>query len=90
MPVESSDGPVLFWTAPKGRKERDKAVQYVVYRFESGQEIDLDNPQNIVAITRHSYINLPYRDGSTHYIYVVTALNRLQRESAPSKCKVNL
>ena len=90
MPVETSDGPVLFWTAPKGRKELDKAVQYVVYRFESGQEIDLDNPQNIVAITRRSFINLPYRDGTTHYIYVVTALNRLQRESAPAKCKVNL
>ena len=90
MPVETSDGPVLFWTAPKGRKELDKAVQYVVYRFENGQEIDLDDPQNIVTITRRSYINLPYRDGSTHYIYVVTALNRLQRESAPAKCKVNL
>ena len=90
MPVETSDGPVLFWTAPKGRKELDKAVQYVVYRFESGQEIDLDNPQNIVAITRRSFVNLPYRDGTTHYIYVVTALNRLQRESAPAKCKVNL
>ena len=90
MPVETSGGPVLFWAAPKGRKELDKAVQYVVYRFESGQEIDLDNPQNIVAITRRSFINLPYRDGTTHYIYVVTALNRLQRESAPAKCKVNL
>ena len=90
MPVETSDGPVLFWTAPKGRKELDKAVQYVVYRFEKDQDIDLNDPHNIVAITRRSFIQLPYRDGSTHYIYVVTALNRLQRESAPAKCKVNL
>ena len=90
MPVETSDGPVLFWTAPKGRKELDKATQYVVYRFEKDQEIDLDDPRNIVAITRRSFINLPYRDGTTHYIYVVTALNRLQRESPPAKCKVNL
>ena len=90
MPVETSDGPVLFWTAPKARKELDKAVQYVVYRFEKGQDINIDDPQHIVAITRHSFINLPYRDGSTPYIYVVTALNRLQRESAPSKCKVDL
>jgi len=90
MPVETKDGPVLFWTAPKGSKEMNKAIQYVVYRFEAGQEIDLEDPHNIVAITRRSFINLPYRDGSTHYIYVVTALNRLQRESAPAKCKVNL
>ena len=51
---------------------------------------NLNDPHNIVAITRRSFIQLPYRDGSTHYIYVVTALNRLQRESAPAKCKVNL
>ena len=68
----------------------DKAIQYVVYRFEKGQDINLEDPHNIVAITRRSFINLPYRDGSTQYIYVVTALNRIQRESAPAKCKVNL
>ena len=90
MPVETSDGPVLFWTAPKGSKEMNKAVQYVVYRFEKDQDINLEDPRNIVAITRRSFINLPYRDGTTQYVYVVTALNRLQRESAPAKCKVNL
>ena len=90
MTVETKDGPVLFWTAPKGGKELNKAIQYVVYRFEPGQEIDLDDPHNIVAITRRSFINLPYRDGTTPYLYVVTALNRLQRESAPTKCKVTL
>ena len=68
----------------------DKAIQYVVYRFEKGQTINLDDPQHIVAVTRRSFLNLPYRDGSTQYIYVVTALNRIQRESAPAKCKVNL
>ena len=41
-------------------------------------------------MTRRTFLNLPYRDGTTQYIYVVTALNRLQRESAPVKCKVNL
>ena len=30
------------------------------------------------------------RDGTTQYIYVVTALNHFQRESTPVKCKVNL
>jgi hypothetical protein len=90
MRVETKDGPVLFWTAPKAKKELDKAIQYVVYRFEKGQQINLDDPRNIVAITRRSFLNLPFRDGSTQYIYVVTALNRIQRESTPAKCKVNL
>lgn len=90
MPVETSDGPVLFWTAPKAKKELDRAVQYVVYRFEKGQTANLDDPRNIVAITNRLFLNLPYRDGSTQYIYIVTALNRIQRESPPAKCKVNL
>ena len=90
MKVETKDGPVLFWTAPKAKKEMDKATQYVVYRFEKGQEINIDDPSHIVAITRRSYLNLPFRDGKTQYIYVVTALNRIQRESVLSKCKVNL
>ena len=90
MPVETKDGPVLFWTAPKARKELDKATLYVVYRFEKGQTVELENPQHIVAVTHRSFISLPYRDGKTQYIYVVTALNRIQRESAPVKCKVNL
>lgn len=90
MPVETSDGPVLFWTAPKAKKELDRAVQYVVYRFEKGQTENLDDPRNIVAITNRLFLNLPYRDGSTQYIYIVTALNRIQRESPPAKCKVNL
>ena len=90
MPVETKDGPVLFWTAPKARKEMDRAVQYVVYRFERGETINIDNPQHIVAVTRHTFLNLPYRDGVNQYTYVVTALNRIQRESVPVRCKVNL
>ena len=90
MPVETKDGTVLFWTAPKARREMDKATQYVVYRFEKGEPVNLDDPRHIAGITRHSFMNLPYRDGTTQYTYVVTALNRIQRESAPVKCKVSL
>ena len=32
--VWTYEGPVLFWTAPKAKDEMDKAVQYVVYRFD--------------------------------------------------------
>lgn len=90
MQVETKDGPVLFWTAPKARKELDKAIMYVVYRFEKGEETNIDDPTHIVAITRRSFLNLPYRDGTTQYTYVVTAINRIQRESAPVKCKIDL
>ena len=39
--VDTSDGPVLFWTKPKGEGWKDEARQYVVYRFEGNEKHDL-------------------------------------------------
>ena len=88
--VWTSEGPVLFWTAPKAKNEMDKAVQYVVYRFDNKEKIDLEDPSHIVAITRDTFIPLPYEDGKTKYQYVVTALDRLHNESKPAKKKLKL
>ena len=35
----------------------DKAVQYVVYRFDKKEKVNLEDPSHIVAITRDTYIN---------------------------------
>ena len=88
--IWTSEGPVLFWTAPKAKNEMDKAVQYVVYRFDNKEKIDLEDPTHIVAITRDTFIPLPYEDGKTKYQYVVTALDRLHNESKPAKKKLKL
>lgn len=89
-PVWTSDGYVLFWTAPKARKWQDEAVQYVVYRFADGQQQDYNDAANIIAITRNTFIRLPYQDGKQKYHYAVTALDRLSNESKPAKKKVEL
>ena len=86
----TEDGYMLFWTPPKGRGWDDEARQYVVYRFAKGEKADIGNPSNIVGITRQTFIRLPYEDGSSKYIYVVTALDRMQNESKPAKRKVKL
>ena len=88
--IWTSEGPVLFWTAPKAKNEMDKAVQYVVYRFDNKEKIDLEAPSHIVAITRDTFISLPYEGGKTRYQYVVTALDRLHNESKPAKKKLKL
>ena len=88
--VWTSDGYILFWKEPTAKKEMDKATQYVVYRFESREKIDLENPGKIVGITRNTFFQLPYKDGKTRYQYVVTALDRLQNESKSKKIKVRL
>ena len=88
--VWTFQGPVLIWTAPKATDEMDKAVQYVVYRFDAKEKVDLNDPSHIVAITRDTFYNLPYDDGKKKYQYVVTALDRLHNESKPAKKKVKL
>ena len=84
------DGYVLFWTAPKAKNEMDKAVQFVVYRFEKGEKRNLEDPSKIVAITRDTFYKLPYENGKKQYYYVVTALDRMQNESKAVKKKIKL
>ena len=89
-PVWTSDGYVLFWTAPKGKGWKDEAVKYVVYRFGAKDKVNTADPTKIVAITAQPFLKLPYEEGKMKYTYVVTALDRLQNESKGVKKKVKL
>lgn len=81
--VWTSDGPMLFWTAPKTKsKSKDwasNAHQYAVY---------CDG--TLVAVTSDTFFKLPYVDGKTKYTYVVTSLNRIHNESKAVKKKIKL
>ena len=89
-PVWTEDGYILFWTAPKYKEEMNRAVQYVVYRFNDKEKVNIDDPSHIVAITRDNFYKLPYEDGKTKYRYVVTALDRLHNESKSVGKKLKL
>ena len=89
-PVWTEDGYILFWTAPKYKEEMNRAVQYVVYRFNDKEKVNIDDPSHIVAITRDNFYKLPYEDGKTKYRYVVTALGRLHNESKSVGKKIKL
>lgn len=89
-PVWTEDGYILFWTAPKYKEEMNRAVQYVVYRFNDKEKVNIDDPSRIVAITRDNFYKLPYEDGKTKYRYVVTALDRLHNESKSVGKKIKL
>lgn len=89
-PVWTSDGYMLFWTAPKAKSWDTEATQYVVYRFVKNEKVNLDKSKNIVAIVRDEFIRLPYEDGKNRYTYVVTPLNRIHNEGKPAKVKVKL
>ena len=87
-PVWTSDGYILFWTAPKGTNWNDVATKYVVYRFAQGEAINIESTSHIVAITSQTFLKLPYTDGRHAYTYIVTALDRMQNESKPVKVKL--
>lgn len=89
-PVWTADGYILFWTAPKGEGWKNKAVKYVVYRFAKGEKVNTEDPSKIVCVTGDTYCKLPYQDGKSRYVYVVTALDRMQNESKVVKKKVKL
>ncbi|KAH0789345.1 family 10 glycosylhydrolase [Histomonas meleagridis] len=54
------DNHILVWNAPEAETEMDKAIMYVIYRFDSEDSVDLNDPANIVGITRDTYYILPY------------------------------
>lgn len=88
--VWTEDGYMLFWTASKAKDEMDRAVQYVVYRFDDKEKVNIDDASHIVAVTRNNFYKLPYKDGKNKYRYVVTALDRLHNESKSVSKKVKL
>lgn len=89
-PMWMPDGYYLFWTAPKAKREMDRATKYVIYAFAPGEKVDLESAAHIVSITPNTFFKLPFEHGNRRYTYVVTALDRLQNESKPAKKKIKL
>ncbi len=89
-PVWTSDGYILFWTQPKGKKWGDVATRYVVYRFAKGEKVNTADASKIMTVTTQTYLKLPYLKGTDKYTYVVTALDRLQNESKAVKKTIKL
>ena len=77
---------VLFWKAPKGSGWKDEAVCYVVYRFDAGEPLDINDPSKMVTITTQSRYEVP-ADQLGRCTFVVTALDRMHNESSIAKVK---
>jgi uncharacterized lipoprotein YddW (UPF0748 family) len=86
--MEFGSRKVLFWTAPKAKSWDTEATKYVVYRFNRGERININDSKKIVAITANTFYELPFAEAKTRYTYAVTALNRLDYESKQVKKKV--
>ena len=89
-PVWTSDGYILFWSAPKAKKWGDKTSRYVVYRFGKDEKINIEDASHIIAIIGDTMFRLPYNHGKEKFTYVVTALDRVGNESKGKKVKIKL
>jgi len=78
---------IVSWQAPKAKHEMDRAVQYVVYKFDKKEKVDLDNAEKIIKITRDNSISLTETE-SKNCVIVVTALDRLHNESKSCAKKI--
>lgn len=78
------DGAKLSWTSAPEEGVVEDAVRFVVYRFDNASAIDVNDASAIEAVTPHCYF-----DAERPGYYVVTALDRVNNESAPSQpvCK---
>lgn len=73
-------GDKLVWTVEDTEDEMQKANAFVVYRFNAGEKVCLDNAAAIKTVTYSKEYALPKEKGK--FVYVVTVLDRAYNESA--------
>jgi uncharacterized lipoprotein YddW (UPF0748 family) len=82
--IEKPNGLNLFWA---DNDTSGRTNQYVLYRFNADEVINLNDPSRILTILPQmadpQYVDATYVKGKI-YTYVLTALNRLQDESHAS------
>lgn len=71
----------LTWKSNTDKYDPTTAQYYVVYRFAKGEKENINNPRNIVAVTRYTSYALPHEGGQNEYKYVVTAVDAFHNES---------
>lgn len=85
--AENGTSVILQWQPGALAADGEPPYGYVVYRFNEGEPLDIESPQNILHIT-YDYTQTQYTDNLTrkngHYRYVVTTIDRLKNESLPS------
>lgn len=83
--IQSDNKVLLNWNEPMRARDGETAYGYVIYRFSSSQQINIQNAENIIKISfdnKTTFIDTDSVPGS--YYYVVTAIDRMKNESAPS------
>lgn len=81
--IKEKDKEFLTWTPPatSHKQQSTDPIRFVVYQFFAGEMQDISDPQTIIALTPYTKLQIdPEQKGTT---YVVTVLDRMNRESEP-------
>lgn len=82
--VETKSGLLIDWNMPDAATDSEFPNYYLVYKFNSKNEIDLDKPEHIIAKIlnkKTSYFNFNLNENDKNAIYVITSVDRLHNES---------
>ncbi len=89
LTYETKDGlAIISWDPPvKGEHHSEKdVIRYAVYEFFPGETPDIENTEALISISPVNALAVGEADGSLKgNTYLVTALDRMNRESAPAK-----
>ena len=95
LKIELINGePSITWVTKQTKKEMQKPVQFVIYKFAPGEKINLSDASHIACITRRMSQptgKLQYslgKDNLSGYTFVITSLDRLHNESKGVKIRL--
>ena len=80
-------GNYLSWQLAPDAPDLEQARYYLIYRFRQGETLVTDNPQKLIGKvfgSQTTFLDTTVEPGK-RYVYVVTALDRMQNESKPSE-----
>ena len=80
-------GYLLHWKQNGDGSDPETARNFVIYRFQKKEKVNLNDPSKIVCVTGEMFYLLPYEKGKTQYKYVVTSVDRFHNESKKGKSK---
>ncbi|MFZ6012254.1 MAG: glycoside hydrolase family 10 protein [Bacteroidota bacterium] len=86
-------GITLHWREENALKDLSPHRRYVIYRFDAGEKVNIEDPSKILAVLTdtnpHATTVQRYTDQTAKlkrkYIYAVTSLNRFQVESSTAQ-----
>lgn len=88
---EVADGMAILSWNPPAREENSAetdVVRYAVYEFFDGETPDINNTEALIAVTPMNALAVGDADGTLKgTVYLITALDRMNRESAPASFK---